>query len=453
MNLSAVHGSATGILTDSVVQEIDVKTGPRDVGVARARAHPARANRTTPRCAAAIRGTTCTSTRPTRAPPATCCCPRATPGRCTTSTSTAARFSWRLGGAHSSFKLGAGTRFYWQHDAEFQPGGLISMFDNGSTRRRRSSRGACCCGPNTANHTVSLVKQFVNPSKTLLAESQGNTLSLPGGNWLLGYGRLPNFTEFDASGHVLLDGTLGRNVQNFSTLPLAVERAADDRAVAGRAVGRRRRRSWRSPSAGTGPPRSPPGACWPVPRRRRSAPRRDGRQGGLSDDDHGAHGRALRRRAGARRLGRGASAPRRRSRSEQAHRSARARAARRPRRAGCGSRGSWALVVALAAGAGATARARASDEPRSAPRCTPPRLNVSAALAGSRVTVSPGTRNARRLRGRRRSACSACRPSELSGVSVVGSRSGAHTGPPARLLAGRRSELRAGPAVRATASA
>jgi len=71
--------------------------------------------------------------------------------------------------------------------------------------------------PDTANHTVSLVKQFVNPTTTLLSESQGNTLSLPGGNWLLGYGRLPNFTEFDASGHVLLDGTLGKNVQNFST--------------------------------------------------------------------------------------------------------------------------------------------------------------------------------------------------------------------------------------------
>jgi len=37
------------------------------------------------------------------------------------------------------------------------------------------------------------------------------------GNWLMGYGGLPNFTEYDASGHVLLDGTLGKNVQNFRT--------------------------------------------------------------------------------------------------------------------------------------------------------------------------------------------------------------------------------------------
>ena len=116
--------------------------GPGDVGVARARAHPAERIAQPRARAAAIRGTTSTSTRSTPAPPATCCCPRATPGRCTTSTCTPARFSWRLGGAHSSFKLGPGTRFYWQHDAEFQPGGLISVFDNGSDPpKEKQSRG------------------------------------------------------------------------------------------------------------------------------------------------------------------------------------------------------------------------------------------------------------------------------------------------------------------------
>ncbi len=33
----------------------------------------------------------------------------------------------------------------------------------------------------------------------------------------MGYGGLPNFTEYDSSGHVLLDGTLGKNVQDFRT--------------------------------------------------------------------------------------------------------------------------------------------------------------------------------------------------------------------------------------------
>ena len=57
-------------------------------------------------------------------------------------TSAAAAIRWRLGGTHSSFKLGPGVRFYWQHDAEFQPGGLISVFDNGSDPpKEKQSRG------------------------------------------------------------------------------------------------------------------------------------------------------------------------------------------------------------------------------------------------------------------------------------------------------------------------
>ena len=71
--------------------------------------------------------------------------------------------------------------------------------------------------PDPAAHTVTLAKAFVNPSATLLASSQGTMVGLPGGNWLLGYGGLPNFTEFDASGGVLLDGTLGAGVQSFRT--------------------------------------------------------------------------------------------------------------------------------------------------------------------------------------------------------------------------------------------
>ena len=33
----------------------------------------------------------------------------------------------------------------------------------------------------------------------------------------MGYGGLPNFTEYAAAGHVLLDGTLGKGVQDFRT--------------------------------------------------------------------------------------------------------------------------------------------------------------------------------------------------------------------------------------------
>ncbi|MFZ1154626.1 MAG: arylsulfotransferase family protein [Solirubrobacteraceae bacterium] len=126
-------------------------------------------------------------------------------------------FNWQLGGKHSSFKLGPGTKTYWQHDAEWQPGGLISVFDNGSTPPKEKQSRGVLLKPDMASRTVALAKAFVNPSKTLLAPAQGNTLSLPGGNLLMGYGNLPNFTEYDSAGRVLLDGALGHNVQDFRT--------------------------------------------------------------------------------------------------------------------------------------------------------------------------------------------------------------------------------------------
>lgn len=123
---------------------------------------------------------------------------------------------WRIGGTRSSFRLGPGATFFWQHDATFQPDGLISLFDNGSDpAEEKQSRGLVLSSV-ARTHTVTLAKELVNPERNLLASSQGNAQALPGGRWLLGYGGLPNFTEFDAQGHVLLDGTLGTGVQSFT---------------------------------------------------------------------------------------------------------------------------------------------------------------------------------------------------------------------------------------------
>jgi hypothetical protein len=64
---------------------------------------------------------------------------------------------------------------------------------------------------------VTLVRAFTNPNAALLSDSQGDLLSLPGGNWLMGYGGLPNFTEFGAAGQVLFDAALGPGVQDYRT--------------------------------------------------------------------------------------------------------------------------------------------------------------------------------------------------------------------------------------------
>jgi hypothetical protein len=126
-------------------------------------------------------------------------------------------FIWRIGGKFPSFKRAPGTFFYWQHDARWEPGGLVSVFDNGSDPTEEKQSRGLLLDPNTATKTVTLVKQFTNPKATLLASSQGDLLPLSGGNWLMGYGGLPNFTEYSSSGAVLFDATLGLRVQDFRT--------------------------------------------------------------------------------------------------------------------------------------------------------------------------------------------------------------------------------------------
>ncbi len=216
MNLSSLHGNANGIINDSVVEEVDIKTGLvmwewHALGhIPLSESHNAvptsnypwdyvHINSVDPGTA----GDVLVSSRNTWT-------------MYDLSLHTGA-INWRLGGSHSSFKGAAATRTYWQHDAEFQPGGEISVFDNGSDPPKEKQSRGLILAPNLANHTVSLVRAFTNPTRTLLASSQGDMISLPGGDWLMGYGGLPDFTEYDSSGHVLLDGRLGKNVQDFRT--------------------------------------------------------------------------------------------------------------------------------------------------------------------------------------------------------------------------------------------
>jgi Arylsulfotransferase (ASST) len=221
MDTSAEHGARDGILTDSVVQEIDVKTGLvmwewhalghiplRDSTMAAQRSsYPwdvyhvnsidvegGNSNQL---------GDLLLSSRNTCA-------------LYDVSIKTGA-FNWQLGGPHSTFKLGPGARTWFQHDAEWQPAGLISVFDNGASPVREKQSRGMLLKIEYAHRAASLAQQFVNPSKTLSAVAQGNMLGLPGGDWLMGYGNLPNFTEYSSTGAVLLDGTLGRGVQSFRT--------------------------------------------------------------------------------------------------------------------------------------------------------------------------------------------------------------------------------------------
>ena len=118
------------------------------------------------------------------------------------------RVMWRLGGKKGSFTLGPGVAFADQHNAVWLNGREISLFDDeGAPPVKPASRGEIVKLDPKAK-TATLVTQLVRSPGPLSTASQGNTQALPGGNWMVGWGGLPNFTEFNAQGQVIYDAQL-----------------------------------------------------------------------------------------------------------------------------------------------------------------------------------------------------------------------------------------------------
>jgi hypothetical protein len=113
---------------------------------------------------------------------------------------------WTLGGLDSSFRMGAGTRTAWQHDGRILPNGDVTFFDDGDPGEAQSRGVTISLDQQT--HTATLVSQRLHPNPPLLAASQGDMQSLPDGNVLVGYGGVPEISEYSKSGSLLFDAHL-----------------------------------------------------------------------------------------------------------------------------------------------------------------------------------------------------------------------------------------------------
>jgi len=115
---------------------------------------------------------------------------------------------WRLGGKRSDFKLGAGTRFAWQHDARRQPDGTITVFDNGAAPPVEKFSRILVLRVDTKTKRATLVRSYRHP-KRLLAPFEGNAQFLSNGHILVGWGAWPYVSELDAKGRVLFNAYFG----------------------------------------------------------------------------------------------------------------------------------------------------------------------------------------------------------------------------------------------------
>ncbi len=124
------------------------------------------------------------------------------------------KIRWRLGGRESSFTGAGSTRTAWQHDPRELADGAISIFDNGSSPTVHTQSRGVVLTVEPASRTVKLDEQLTH-SPGLVAESQGNVQALPNGDWFIGWGQEPFFSETSAQGVQLFAAHLPVHVQSY----------------------------------------------------------------------------------------------------------------------------------------------------------------------------------------------------------------------------------------------
>jgi hypothetical protein len=147
------------------------------------------------------------------------------------------RIVWRLGGKRSDFRMGKGTRFAWQHDAQIRPDGTLTLFDNEATPKVGPHSRVIGLRLDERRRTASLVYAHEHPDG-LLSIAEGNQQVLPGGGIFVGWGYIGRVSELDADGRLLLDLKMPKGVESYRAYRFDWHgRPARPPAVAARAEG------------------------------------------------------------------------------------------------------------------------------------------------------------------------------------------------------------------------
>ncbi|MBV9425465.1 MAG: aryl-sulfate sulfotransferase [Solirubrobacterales bacterium] len=121
---------------------------------------------------------------------------------------------WTLGGKESSFTLGSGVRFEWQHDARLHPDGTITLFDDAASPQEESQSRAIQLKLDMSSRRASLVRSYTH-TPPLLAGSQGNMQVLSNANVFVGWGAASSFSEHAPGGTQMFGGSFPGTVQSY----------------------------------------------------------------------------------------------------------------------------------------------------------------------------------------------------------------------------------------------
>jgi hypothetical protein len=128
---------------------------------------------------------------------------------------------WTLGGKQSSFRMGAGTRTWAQHDAVLQPDGTVTIFDNGGGRpfvhpQSRGIRERL----DTRNMTATLIQEYDHLPR-LSASVEGGLQLLSDGNAFIGWGAEPYLSEYDPAGRQIFDAHFDDPIASYRAFRFA----------------------------------------------------------------------------------------------------------------------------------------------------------------------------------------------------------------------------------------
>lgn len=121
--------------------------------------------------------------------------------------------NWRLGGGQSTFRLGDGVEFAYQHDVEMPDANTITLFDNHFEGNAGQTSGGSVPSSlkwirlDRAARTASLIRAQPHPDK-LSSGAMGNLQQLPAGGTFSGWGTAGHIAEFAADGTMLYDVAL-----------------------------------------------------------------------------------------------------------------------------------------------------------------------------------------------------------------------------------------------------
>jgi Arylsulfotransferase (ASST) len=121
-----------------------------------------------------------------------------------------------IGGHHSSVKLASGTRTAYQHDATTLSGGELSVFDNGAVPKVHPQSRGLVLALDPATNSASVAAQFEH-SPSLSSGSQGNIQQLANGDMFVGWGSEPYFSEYSAAGQLLFDAHMHGSYESYRT--------------------------------------------------------------------------------------------------------------------------------------------------------------------------------------------------------------------------------------------